>query len=181
MVEQELISLLQSTSYIAGALGVCIAAAYYIINLRVSQRALKINMTNSLLQSYASEEGQRRWIDLMNMKWSNYDEFERKYGSDDHPDKFAMRQSVFINFNSMGHLLKQGLVDRETIYNVTTMGAPWIWAKFKPIIMESEKRYSGKDNLIGFEYLVKEIMRMKLERDPSYKIPETLTQYVPEK
>ncbi len=58
------------------ATGVLVAAVFYILNLRVSQRTLRINTTNNLFQSFASEEGQKRWIELMNMKWSNYDDLE---------------------------------------------------------------------------------------------------------
>jgi hypothetical protein len=38
----------------------------------------------------------------MNWKWSSYDEFESKYGSDNNPDAFAKRQSVFLFFNALG-------------------------------------------------------------------------------
>jgi hypothetical protein len=39
----------------------------------------------------------------------------------------------------------------------------------------------GKDFLIGFEYVAGEMLKMKLEMDPGYKIPENFTQYVPDK
>ncbi len=60
------------------------------------------------------------------------------------------------------------------------MGASWTWAKFKPIILESRRRYSGRDQYANFEFLAGEVAKMKLERDPSYKIPETFTEYVPD-
>ena len=56
MVELELLQTLQSISAVATALGVCVAAAYYVINLRMSRKALKITMTNNTLQQFASEE-----------------------------------------------------------------------------------------------------------------------------
>jgi hypothetical protein len=43
------LSLLQSVSYIAGALGVCVAAVYYVINLRISQKNQEISMKNQEL------------------------------------------------------------------------------------------------------------------------------------
>jgi hypothetical protein len=44
-----------------------------------------------------------------------------------------------------------------------------------------EKRYGGEDDLSDFEFLYNEIHRVALSRDPSFKIPETLTHYVPDK
>jgi len=181
MVEAELLSTLQSVSAIATAIGVCIAATYYIMNLRMTQRTLKINMTNNLLQYFSSEEGQRRWIELMNMKWSSYDEFERKYGSDNNPDNFAKRSSYFMNLNAVGHFLKAGIIDRETVYNVSTVNASWVWLKFKGFFEEHKRRYVGKDNYVGLEYLADEMMRMKLERNPEYKFPLLFTEYIPDK
>ena len=81
----------------------------------------------------------------------------------------------------MRALLKSGLADREIIYSITTIQAPWTWAKFKPIFVERRKRYSGRDAQAGFEYLADEMMRLKLERDSGYKIPDTFAAYIPEK
>jgi hypothetical protein len=35
---------LQSLSYIAGALGVCVAAVYYVMNLRISQKNQELTL-----------------------------------------------------------------------------------------------------------------------------------------
>ena len=168
-------------SYIAGALGVCVAAFYYMMMVRINQRAVRINMTNNIMQSFISEEAQRRWFELLNMKWSDYDDFERKYGSDSNLDNAAKRQAVFYFFEILGNQLRNGYVDRETIYNTTNIGVSWTWAKFKPVIEENRRRYSGEDAMKGFEYLAGEMLRMKVERDPSYRIPENFAEYVPDK
>jgi hypothetical protein len=62
----------------------------------------------------------------------------------------------------------------EAIFIVeTVITAMWLWVKFKPIIEESRRRYSGKDGYAGFEFLATEMMKMKIQRDPSYRIPKT--------
>jgi hypothetical protein len=38
------LALLQSASYIAGALGVCVAAIFYVLNLRISQRNQELTL-----------------------------------------------------------------------------------------------------------------------------------------
>ena len=39
------LALLQSVSYIAGALGVCVAAVYYVLNLRETTKNRRISYT----------------------------------------------------------------------------------------------------------------------------------------
>ncbi len=40
------LALLQSVSYIAGSLGVCVAAIFYVLNLRISQKNQEISEEN---------------------------------------------------------------------------------------------------------------------------------------
>jgi hypothetical protein len=47
--------------------------------------------------------------------------------------------------------------------------------------MEQRRRYMGTDHLRDLELLVKEMMRIKVARDPSYKLPETFLKYIPKK
>ena len=171
---------LQSLSYTAGAISVILGVIYYVMNLRTNQRATRITITNNLLQTFVSEAHQKRWGELLNMRWSDYDDFEKKYGSDNNLDNFAKRQAVILQFDIIGNLLKSGLADKETLYNCIQITAPWTWAKFKSVLMENRRLYSGKDMFTGFEYLASEMMRMKLERDPSYTIPESLAEYNPD-
>jgi hypothetical protein len=67
--------LLQSVSYIAGALGVCVAAVYYVMNLRAQQTNMreaeknrKLAFTMNMMQNLQSKEANRRFVDLMNMQ-----------------------------------------------------------------------------------------------------------------
>jgi hypothetical protein len=94
---------LQAVSYIMGSLGVFVAAIYYVYNMRISQKnqelALKAQeqtletrqaqLLMNLYQFESSEEAQRNYCELMNMKWTDYDDLEQKYGSDNNPSKLC--------------------------------------------------------------------------------------------
>ncbi len=175
------LALLQSVSYIAGAIGVCVAAVYYIVNLSMSQRKAKIDTTNQLLQLIVSREGVREYLELLNMEWKDYDDFEKKYGTDYNFDSAVSRIHIWFTYDSLGHSLMNGLADLETIYDSAGVFASWTWEKFKPIIEEHRRRYTGPDQYVGWEYLAGEMMKIKRKRSPSFKIPETFTRYVPEK
>ena len=163
----------------AAAIGVFIAAVYYVMTLRTAQRNMRITLTNSLMQSLLSEEW-RRWFELLYMEWKDYDDFERKYGTDIGFDNASKRMNLWYTYNVLGRILESGLADKETLYNVMSVGAVWLWVKFKPIIEEHRRRYSGKDAYSGFEYLANEMLKMKRQRDPSFQIPETFAKYIPD-
>ena len=175
------LSLLQSVSYIAGALGVCVAAIFYVLNLRISQRNMrqtletrKLQFVTSITNELNSEEGQRRYCELMNIEWKDYDDFERKYGSDFNIDMAAKRFSVWYTYNTLGMLVREKLVEPELLYPIVS-GLFNHWTKFKDIIKEQRKRYGSKDDLSDFEFLYNELYRVALSRDPNFKIPETLS------
>jgi hypothetical protein len=93
-----------------------------------------------LYQQLNSEESHRRWIDALNWKWSDLDDFERKYGSDEHSDMYAKRQSSLYELNGVGYLLRKGVIDRDTAYSLTGgITRLWIW-KFEPILKEQRAR-----------------------------------------
>jgi len=50
------LALLQSISYMAGALGVFIAAIYYVLNLRETNKNRKIAFTTNFMQQFYSKE-----------------------------------------------------------------------------------------------------------------------------
>ena len=180
------LALLQSVSYMAGALGVFIAAIFYVLNLRISQRNMrqtletrKLQFVTSITSQLLSEEGQRRYGELLNMEWKDYDDFEKKYGSDYNLDNYAKRMNVWKFYNTLGMLLREKLIEPEVLYRINDINPCLMWSKFKDIIVEQRKRYGGEDAFSDFELLKDEILRVKLSIDPSYKIPEKLMRYVP--
>ena len=66
------------------------------------------------------------------MQWSDYDDFEKKYGTDSNPEGAALRLGVLYEWNGVGYLLKKkGMIDRETAYRLANnVSATWLWKKF---------------------------------------------------
>jgi hypothetical protein len=172
---------IQAAYYMVAATGVLVAAIYYVMSLRENRRSGRITLTNTLMQQFTTLEGTRLWIELINMQWTSYDDFEKKYGSDNNEENYAKRSHIWSLYDSIGNLLEAGVVDRESVYRVQGINAVWLWNKYNPIIEENRRRYSGVYFMRGFEYLASEMMKMKQLRDPSYKIPETFAKYVPDK
>jgi len=160
---------LQSVSYIVAAIGVLVAAFYYALTLRETSRNRRVTLTTNLMQSFFSEEGNRRFVDLMNMAWKDFDDFVKRYDSHVNPDSFTKRMTFWNACEILGYQYKSGLIDIETLYTVC---GNWIilgWMKFKPIIDEYRKFDYSKDTFENFEYLAFELSKIKAQRDPSYK------------
>ena len=163
------------------AISVTIAAIYYTTTLRINQRNTKISVTTNIMQTLLTEEAQRRWIELINMEWTDYDDFERKYGSDNNPENYAKRASVWSSCNVFGHLLRKGVADAETFWYAGGTYSVWIWEKFKPIIIEHRRRYSSSTAYMEMEYLAEEMIKITRKKDPTYKVPDTFGKYIPDK
>ena len=182
------VSLLQQLSYVAAAIGVCAASAYYMMILRATQQNMRltletrrIGVVENMMRMFTDTEGRKKAIELLNFEWTDYEDFERKYGSDNNVDAAAKRYSLWNNWNSLGMMLRKEMVEAEDLYDLGGSTMPLFWKKWKPIVEEVRRRYWGQDYLKDCDYLYEEMMKVKLRRDPRYVIPETLGKYVPDK
>ena len=182
------VSLLQSLSYAAAAIGVCAAAVYYAMvlreqrrNMRLTLETRRIGLIDSIITRTINEEGYRSWFELLRYEWKDYEDFERKYGSENNVDAAAKRYASWALFNSVGMMLRKGMVEAEDLYDMGMMAPIFLWEKYKPIIEENRRRYNGQYYLQNLEYLAGEMLRVVKGRDPSYRIPEALDKYVPDK
>jgi len=102
------LEVLRSISYVAAAIGVCIAAGYYILNLRYTQRNMKTQLENMkatletrqaqlFMQSYDNYNKDEFWNHYLNVmyhqEWTNGDDFWNKYGPTN-PEANASRTVV---------------------------------------------------------------------------------------
>jgi hypothetical protein len=105
----------------------------------------------------------------------------RKYGTDNDVDAAAKRFMLWQSWNGMGLMLRRGMIEAEDLYDIGGSMVVMHWKKWEPIVQEIRRRYWGSDYLKDFEYLNDEMMKIKIMRDSSYKVPETFFKYVPDK
>ena len=74
------IALLQSVSYIAGALGVCVAALYYVMMLRSTEKIRRRDLVFQRLQVPMQQHYDAFYTVMKMTDWKTTEEFERKYG-----------------------------------------------------------------------------------------------------
>jgi hypothetical protein len=175
------LALLQSLSYMAGAVGVCVAAFYYAMTLRDNSKKRQIDLVLNLQNYLNSEEMWKKFREIMYMEYKDYDEFEKKYGSDTNPENFVQRMNLWCAYNTLGYLMRKGMLDPDTVWALQSDGPLYTWEKCRDLIYEAKRRYNGKSYMDDFEYLAGEMMKLKQKHDPEYKVPETLSKYVPDK
>jgi len=163
------------------ATGVLVAAAFYILNLRDNRKNVRIMLTNNIMQTLYSPTGVRHQIELARSEWADYEDFEKKYGTENNLESASTRLSMWYTYNTLGDLLKKGMVDEDTLYSATGWGVVWLWKRFESIIPEHRRRYMSRDQWTGFEFLANRMLAKMKEADPSYSFPVTYDKYVKEK
>jgi len=167
--------------------GVIAGFSYYVLTVRNTQKnqqqqleTRQAQLFMQLYQDLLSENNMRSLLDLLNMEWKDYDDFERKLGSDNNPDSFVKRTSFWFRMNGIGHLLRDGMIPSEKVFDLLGTWIIWMWMKWESIIVELRMRYHQPEIYSDFEYLANEMKRIRTERGITEELPETFTRYIPD-
>ena len=160
---------IQTAYYMVAATGVLVAAGYYIVNLRETIRNRRITFANTSIQTFLSEEGVLRWLEIANMQWKDFDDFVKKYDSTVNKELAAKRLSFRNTCEALGYQYRSGAIDFDTLYNV---GGPYVmscWLKFKPIIERYRKWEWADEMYSNWEFLAEKMEKVAAERDKGFK------------
>lgn len=119
------------------------------------------------MQQFQSEEGYRRFIHVMSIQWSDFEDFKRKYDSRTNPESYAKRMSLWSLYDSLRNLYKAKLTDLDTLLTVGFTQVEWVWIKFKPRINEYRKTDIGPEGLRNFEYLAEALISRRIKTEAS--------------
>lgn len=168
--------------------GVIAGFSYYVLNVRNAQKtrelslkaqeqALETRQTQIFMQIYQRlnlEETYKLWAELVNLEISDYDEYLQKYDSSVNPAHFGKRAQIWYSFNTIGALLRQGIIGLDFVHQVQLASMVIVmWEKWENIIREIRVRENQPDMWEGFEYLYNEMKRLRSERDyPEITYPQ---------
>ena len=153
------------------------AAIFYVLNLRISQKNMKQTMETRQFQMLMqlseitnSKEGYRSFLEFINMEWTDYDDFEKKYGSDTNPESFAIREFMGGWFKKAGVLLRYGMIDVQLLYDYLGRDAIDLWNKYGEIVRTQRKVYESPEFMRDWEYLYDEMIKIATKRGFESKI-----------
>ena len=167
---------IQTAYYMIAATGVLVAAAYYVMSIRTTQRNMKQTLETRQAQfmmqlnaNISNKEAYKDFIELMNMERKDFDDFYKKYDSTVDTESYAKRMTQWNQYEMLGVQYKAGILDFDTLYALAGLALINMWIHFKPIIEEYRKFDYGEDTYRNWEYLADEFARIKAQRDPSWK------------
>jgi hypothetical protein len=107
--------LIETVSYIIGALGVFVAAVFYVLNLRISQRSMKQTLETRQAQMFmniydktTTKEYRQAWMKFVRAPFSNWTEYNKLFNED---EEFKEAYWFTTNFyEGVGVLVREGLL-----------------------------------------------------------------------
>ena len=160
--------------------GVIAGFSYYVLTLRNQVSTRQAQLFNSMGKDISDYDSWVRIRELFYMEWEDYDDFEKKYGSNTNPVAYAQRYSVWTNMNNMGIMLKRNLVEETMVYDSIGSSLLLVWKKFEPIIIEQRIRYMGPNFMEYLEYVANRMQAIQKRRGIKWEPPSTTIQYVPD-
>ena len=125
-----------------------------------------------LYSAYRDPEFGKRWGEVMDYEYTDFDDFWEKYGGPTTRDAWSKWQSVARFLNGVGVLLKQNMVDIDLVEELLANIVFISWYKMSPIVLgfreytkyqnEGKGKSTKYEQLSGFEYLYNELNK----RDP---------------
>ena len=148
--------------------GVIAGFSYYVLTVRATrknqQQQLETRQNQLFMQIYqelSSEETLQSFMELVNMKVDT-EEYLQKYDSAVNPAHYAKRAHIWYSFNTIGELLRMGLIDRELLIRLQIDSMTILmWENWKDVIYETKKRENLPDIWEGFEYLYDEMIKYR--------------------
>ena len=179
------LALLQSISYMAGALGVCVAAIYYVLNLRISQKNQELSLKTqqqtletrqaqmflNIYQQTTSKDFTSAYNFFLSSQWENYSEFLELLQKKEFTNDFSI---LAMYWEVLGVLVKEGFLPIRLVALLLTGGTRSFWEKLKPIKDEARVDMGYVRWMSETEYLYDELLRY-LDKHPElsteYKKP----------
>ena len=154
------LAVLQSVSYIAGALGVCVAAIYYMftlrINMKTQQQNVETRQAQLFLQLYHTYH-EKDWVSALHnaiyyIDFKGFDDWYEKYGPSN-PEKFQSFDLLSHSFEGAGILVRRGLIDPSLVDDLVSEEFLGYWEKFGPIVKEFRRRDNNPHICENQEYM----------------------------
>ena len=109
-----------------------------------------------------------RFWRIISLSWDDFDDYVEKYSVENTLEVASDLASEIAYYDGLGILLKQKMVDRNTMYELMGLRSIMLWFKFETIFKGMRAAdglmTAGEDFAANFEYLVDEMIKMKQEK-----------------
>ena len=152
--------------YVIPVLALAASITYYAMVLRNQDKTRRIQYSMQFLQNSMNDDRMQRHLDVINMDYESYADFLRKWDSSVNREDAVKRMTIWWRYNSIGYMLRDGLLDAETVYNFIGPASLGQWKHWGPVIREQIKRSEvASSQFDGFEYLNEEMNNIRTKRE----------------
>ena len=140
----------------AAAIGVCVAAVYYILNLRNQIQSRKAQLFMQLGEHLMDQaETKSHYEILYEWEWKDLDDFQRKYGLGN-MENFSKFLCFGVLLQHVGELLELKLIDNGTARGQFSHRLSRFYEKYETIIEEGRKLLQSPGLWAGIDRLYNE-------------------------
>jgi hypothetical protein len=148
--------------------GVIAGFTYYVLTVQNTrknqQHQLETRQAQLLMQIYGTLYTEDTWKNYLESfyetKFSDFQDFQEKYGRDN-PDFYSKILSVWWSYNTVGGLLRQGLLNGENVSELMGTMIERQWEKWGDIIRELRVDLGSPTTFIEFEYLYNQMKKIR--------------------
>jgi hypothetical protein len=149
---------------IVAIFGVIAGFSYYVLTVRNANKARKTQLFTQIYQARYNPENIQRWWEIMSWEWEDFDDYYGKYGGFGvDPKLAAVSTAQFSYYDGIGLLVKNKMVDVNTVFHLMSAPIVSLWFKVETVIkaMREMEHGPGKNYMESFEYLANEMIKMR--------------------
>jgi hypothetical protein len=145
-------------SIMSAAIGIIIGMFRGVMELRDIRKTRRAELGMRFYEQMTEKGQHRLWVDVVwNQDFSSHGEWLEKYGPKADPEAASTTFTLLSMYNSVGFLLKEGLVDPGLLFSylapITVFRA---WEKLKPLVKAWREKNNDPTFYESFEYLYDE-------------------------
>ena len=134
-------------------ISVPVGVFYHIMTLRNTRKNQELQLETrqaqlmmQLYDTYSSPEFSERAQVIYEQEWTDFDDFNSKYGPEANPDAHRDWTSMARFMNGVGVLLRKGLINVDLVEELLSNIVFLTWIKMSPIV------YARREKVIGVEF-----------------------------
>ena len=160
--------------------GLFVGIFYYILTLRNAQHTRELTLQSqeltrraleqsaetrqtqlfmNIISVYTAKEYRKDVANLMTMEFTDYDDFENKYGWRTNPDDNAVFNNAYQWLEGIGVLVRRGLIDPELVFDLMYGWIIIYWEKYYPVFRGMREEWNPK-MFEDLEFLYNEMKKL---------------------
>ena len=161
---------LELVAVVLTGFGVAASISYYVKYLLLTNKTQLLHLETrqvqlflDITQSTASPEFQKLFYRVAFLdEWEDVADYFARYGPESNLDVYSEHMFIWQRFDTLGLLLRKGVVDIDFLGDVLMASALSTWEKYSPVIREARNRFGQPGMWSGFEFLADQVERSGL-------------------